>query len=291
MRALIFGCGYLGDLVAARWQAANHEVVIVTRSSERARSFRQRAFSAITADILRPETLTGLPAAEAVLFAVGHDGTSGQSKMEVYAGGVGNVLNALPPDSGRFIYISTTGVYGPSGGDWVDETTPPNPQREGGRASLAAEDALRASPFGARSTILRLAGIYGPGRVPFLKELTARKPIPVPSTGYLNLIHVEDAATVVVAADEHRRNSSVPDVSPQIFCVSDGQPVERREFYDEVARIIGARAPRFVEADPASPRAERSRGNRRVRNQKMLAELNVKLAYPEYRAGLAAILG
>ena len=103
--------------------------------------------------------------------------------------------------SNRFIYISTTGVYGPASGEWIDETTPPDPQRDGGRASLAAERALAASPFAARGVILRLAGIYGPGRVPFIEELCAGEPIPAPTTGYLNLIHVDDAAETVLAAD------------------------------------------------------------------------------------------
>ena len=80
-----------------------------------------------------------------------------------------NVLAALPAETGRLIYISTTGVYGPADGDWVDEVTPPDPQREGGRASLAAEQVLAAHPLGQRSVILRLAGIYGPGRVPFIR--------------------------------------------------------------------------------------------------------------------------
>ena len=86
--------------------------------------------------------LRNLPAAETVLFAVGFDRAGGQSIEDVYAGGMRNVLAALPADTGRFIYISTTGVYGPAGGEWVDEETPPDPQRDGGRASLAAEQAL-----------------------------------------------------------------------------------------------------------------------------------------------------
>ena len=96
---------------------------------------------------------------------------AGNSIEEVYAGGVRNVLAALPHDTGRFIYISTTGVYGPADGDWVDEETPPDPRRDGGRASLAAEQVLAAHPLGQRGVILRLAGIYGPGRVPFLDKL------------------------------------------------------------------------------------------------------------------------
>jgi nucleoside-diphosphate-sugar epimerase len=102
----------------------------------------------------------------------------------------------------------------------------------------------------------------------------------------LNLIHVDDAAASVIAASE------LPpfDGGPRIYCVSDGQPVKRTEFYREVARLIGAPPPQFVEPDAASPRAERARGNRRIRNDKMLAELQVNLTYPDYRAGLAAIL-
>jgi nucleoside-diphosphate-sugar epimerase len=288
---LIFGCGYLGERVAARWRAAGDKVVVVTRSSQRAETFRQKGFLAIIADITRPETLTALPVADTVLFAVGYDRAADRSLFEVYADGVRNVLNALPADSDRFIYISTTGVYGPAGGNWVDDNTPPDPQRDGGRASLAAEQALAKHPLGVNAVVLRLAGIYGPGRVPFLSELSAGAPIEVPSTGYLNLIHVEDAATVILAAAEHAFSASAAWRSqPQIFCVSDGHPVVRRDFYNEVARILGMPPPGFIEPNPDSPRAERARGDRRVRNDKMLAELGVNLAYPDYRSGLAAIL-
>ena len=80
------------------------------------------------------------------------------------------------------------------------------------------------------------------------------------------------------------------DDGPRVYCVSDGQPVERGEYYSEVARQIGAPPPRFVEPDPNSPRAARAESNRRISNDRMLAELRVTLAYPDYRAGLAAIL-
>jgi nucleoside-diphosphate-sugar epimerase len=223
-----------------------------------------------------------LPVADRVLFAVGFDRQGGQSIHDVYANGVQNVLAALPAATKRFIYISTTGVYGPADGGWVDEVTPTDPRREGGQASLAAEQVIASHPLGQRSVVLRLAGIYGPGRVPFLKELRAGEPIAAPATGWLNLIHVEDAATVVVAASE----TALPAAGPQIYCVSDGQPVERGEFYGEVARQIGAAPPRFVEPDPNSPRAARAEGNRRVNNARMLADLRVQLAYPDYRAGL-----
>ena len=77
---------------------------------------------------------------------------------------------------------------------------------------------------------------------------------------------------------------------PRVYCVSDGHPVERGEFYREVARRIGAQPPTFVQPEPDSPRAMRAESDRRVCNTRMLNELGVKLKYDNYRAGLAAIL-
>jgi nucleoside-diphosphate-sugar epimerase len=285
MRTLIFGCGYLGERVATRCLYAGDDVTVVTRSTENAEQFVQRGLRAIVADVTRPETLKNLPAPDSVLYAVGFDRSSSRSIIEVYAGGVQNVLDALSRDTRRFIYISTTGVYGSAGGGCVDENTPTDPQRDGGKASLAAEQALAVHPHGRRSVILRLAGLYGPGRVPFIEDLRAGRPIAAPQSGYLNLIHVDDAAAVVVAA------ANLPPLDgPRTYCVSDGHPVQRRAFYEEVARRIGASPPQFTEPDPNSPRAARAAANRRVRNDRMLQELDVKLEYPDYRAGLRAIL-
>jgi nucleoside-diphosphate-sugar epimerase len=289
MAKLIFGCGYLGGRVAMRWRSAGHDVVVVTRSDERAKRFQRDGYTAIVADATRPESLRNLPTAESVLFAVGYDRSTDsprQSIDAVYAGGMRNVLAALPTDVGRFIYSSTTGVYGGASNEWVDESTPPDPQRDGGRASLAAERILEAHPLSAQGIILRLAGIYGPGRVPFIDKLLAGEPIPAPVTGYLNLIHVDDAATVILAADKF----APLEHGPRVYCVSDGQSVDRGEFYREVARKIGAPPPRFVDSDPNSPRTARAESSRRVRNDRMFADLRVTLAYPDYRAGLAAIL-
>jgi nucleoside-diphosphate-sugar epimerase len=283
MAKLVIGCGYLGERVARRWLDAGHTVVIATRSEGRAEAFRRRGYQATIADVTRPETLRQLPAAESVLFAVGFDRASHNSIQEVYAGGVRNLLAALPAETGRFIYISTTGVYGPASGEWVDEVTPPDPKREGGRASLAAEEAISEHPLGLRSVVLRLAGIYGPGRIPFIRELRTGEPIPARTSGWLNLIHVDDAAEVVVAADALNSIQN----SPRLYCVSDGQPVERGEFYSELARQLGAQPPRFVEPNPDSPHAARAETNRRIDNARMLAELRVTLTYSDYRAGLA----
>jgi nucleoside-diphosphate-sugar epimerase len=286
MIRLVFGCGYLGERVAQRWRDEGDEVVIVTRNIERARSFDTQGYGTVVADVTRPEMLSNLPTANTVLFAVGHDRASAQPIAEVYAGGVQNVLAALPAATGRFIYISTTGVYGDAQGGWVDEQTPPDPQREGGRASLTAEQVLAAHPLGCRGIILRLAGLYGPGRIPFIDELRAGIAIPAPSSGYLNLIHVDDAAAIIVAAAQLAPFQD----GPRIYCVSDGYPMQRGEFYQEIARQIGSRAPRFSEPDPHSPRAARARADRRIGNDRMRSELCATLAYPDHIAGLSALL-
>lgn len=298
MTKLIFGCGYLGERVAIRWRDAGDDVIIVTRNRERAELLERQHFRAIVADVTQPDTLSNLPAVETVLYAVGFDRAGDQSIEAVYAGGVGKVLAALPLDTGRFIYISTTGVYGDAGGDWVDEQTRPDPQRDGGRASLAAEEALAAHPLGSRSVILRLAGIYGPGRIPFLDRLRAGEPISAISEGYLNLIHVDDAAAAVSAAERLvlSKLSPVNELPPpleqsRIYCISDGHPVQRGDYYAEVARIIGAPKPRFVAPDPDSPRAARAANDRRVSNARMQDEMQMQLSYPDYRAGLVEILG
>ncbi|MGD9632988.1 MAG: NAD-dependent epimerase/dehydratase family protein [Pirellulales bacterium] len=284
MTNLLFGCGYLGERVAKRWLDAGHAVVVVTRSQERAAAFTQSGFQPIVADITQPVALRNLPAADTVLFSVGFDRTAGGSIEQVYAGGLQNVLAALPSTVRRVIYISTTGVYG-SGhdGEWVDEDTPSDPQRDGGKASLAAERVLAASPLADRGIALRLAGIYGPGRIPFVDTLRAGEPIPAISEGYLNLIHVDDAAAIVVAAAEQQRRRP-------IYCVSDGHPVERGAYYREVARLLGAAPPTFMKPDLNSPRAARAEANRRINNARMLSDFAITLEYPDYRAGLAAIL-
>lgn len=297
---LIFGCGYLGSRVAKLWHSAGEHSVAFTRRDVGAEAVFEAGTLAVQADVTRPETLTALQALpalggtppESLLYAVGFDRTAGPDIHAVYADGLRNVLTALPESVDRAIYISTTGVYGTAGGGWVDETTPTDPQRDGGKASLAAEEILRDHPLGKRSAILRLAGIYGPGRVPYLDKLKAGEPVAAPSAGWLNLIHVDDAARIVVAMDHWLAKREAGD-GPHVFCVSDGSPAVRGEYYAEAARLIGAPPPQFTTPPADSPAAARAGADRRVSNAKLRAwmeEAGIALLYPSYREGLAQIL-
>lgn len=283
MSKLVFGCGYLGERVARRWRDAGEQVIVVTRSTERAAQFGRTGYTPIVADVMRPASLVNLPATDTVLYAVGYDRTAGVSLYDLYVHGVQATLDALPSQIGKLIYVSSTGVYGQSRGESVDEESPCEPTREGGRACLAAEHAIAAHALGSRAITLRMAGLYGPGRIPNAQEIRCARPIAAPETGFLNLIHVDDAATVVLAAAERAR-------PPRTFVVSDGHPVERRAYYEELARLLAAQPPRFAAGAPDSPAAARATTDKRVNSARMAAELDPAVQYPSYREGLAAIV-
>jgi len=290
---LIVGCGYLGMRVARRWLAAEEPVAAVTRHARRAEEFRATGILPIIAEVTQPASLeqlrTLLGPGDTLLYAVGYDRSAGLAMDQVYVEGLRHVLAAIHPEIGRVIYISSTGVYGQVAGETIDEESPTEPTREGGRVCLAAEQALLASPFGARSVILRLAGIYGPGRVPNRADLLAQKPLPFDPASALNLVHVEDAATVVLAAEKSA-------TTPRTYVVSDGHPVARGDYYAELARLWNTSMPTFAtpgEPDPtrgatiAAPR--RGGADKRVDPTRMRRELAPVFQYPDYRAGLRGI--
>ncbi len=275
-RGLVVGCGYTGAVVAARWQQDGVEVFATTRSAARAAAFAARGWTPVAWDVLRGGD--PLPATDAIVYAVGHDRTQGASMADIYVGGLRRTIHALPA-GGMLVYVSSTGVYGDAGGAWVDEATPPAPVDDSGAVCLAAEETLRAvaNAAGRDWAIVRAAGIYGPGRMIGVEALKAGVPMPGDPQGFLNLIHVEDLAAALDAVARRGEPG-------EIYLAADGQPPAREDFYAEAARLLGVPAPRF---DGAATR--RHRGNRRVASAK-LRRLEVEFAYPNFRAGLAALL-
>jgi nucleoside-diphosphate-sugar epimerase len=275
MAKLVIGCGYLGRRVAALWLARGHTVRALTRG--RADELRGLGIEPVVGDVREPLDLLAPETADTVLYAVAPDRRGGESAEDVWLGGLGNLLLAIRdwPVRPRLIFVSSTGVYGQSGGEEVDEASRTEPADELGRVVLAAERLLRER--WPEATVLRFAGIYGPGRLIRSQSLLKGEPIPADPDGWLNLIHVEDGAAAVVAADERARPG-------ETYNVADGAPVRRRDFYARLAELLCAPAPRFV--PPAGP----DWVNRRVSNRKMLAELGVALRSPTYEEGLRASL-
>jgi len=301
-KRLVIGCGYLGSRAADRWRAAGDEVsaafaaagfrpLVADLAAAKAPASEGRAAGASGAvPPAHLAALIGLPPLDTVLFAVGYDRTSTPSMREVYVDGLRNVLATLAESAqaaeriGRFLYVSSTSVYGQSDGSWIDEESACQPTREGGRICLEAEGVLAAHPLASRAVVLRLAGLYGPGRIPQREALLRGEPVASAAEGFLNLIHVDDAASVALAAAAH------PRPSPR-YNVSDGHPVLRREYYAAAARLLGAPPPCFIPPAGGTPKEARGEANRRIANGKMLRELGLQLAYPSYREGLAAALG
>lgn len=281
---LIFGCGFLGHPVALRWLKEGHAVYALTRSPERAESLASEGISPVLGDITRPESLGNFPAADSILFAVGYDRSAGYEIDKVYVTGLANVLDQLDTLPRRFIYISSTGVYGQTDGRWLDEDSPCQPRRAGGRACLAAEKLLSEHEIAPRTVSLRCAGLYGPGRIPRLESVRAQRAISARGDTYLNLIHVEDAVEAVLAVDRASHPSSV-------YVVSDGHPVVRRDFYDELARLLGVAPPQLTLSGDDENDRRRGSENKRMRNDRIIHELGIVPKNPNYREGLASILG
>jgi nucleoside-diphosphate-sugar epimerase len=276
---LILGCGYLGRRVARRWLAQRRPVHALTRDGESAAALRGEGVEPIVGDVLLPATLAQLPRVATVLYAIGFDRASGASMRQVYVDGLANVLDRLPRPE-RFIYVSSSGVYGQTDGGWVDEDSPTEPLEESGRIVLDAERLLHARL--PEAIILRFSGIYGPGRLLRQKALEAGEPIVGAPDKWLNLIHVEDGADAVLAAEERAQPG-------RIYNVCDDAPVRRRAFYAELAKRLHAPPPRFVLPASDQPAPPHEKANRRIRNARMTGELGVTLRFADCVAGLAAV--
>ncbi len=279
MAKLILGCGFLGLRVARRWLEMSQTVFAVTRSPERAARLKAEGMTPVIADVTDPASLADLPKADTVLYAVGFDRQGGHPIRDVYVDGPSHVWQRLSDRAQRIIYISTTGVHGQDSREPINESSPCAPRSEAARAHLDAERALRQHPLGQQAIILRMAGLYGPGRLPRKADLFAQRPTSSSPEGMINLIHIDDAASAVLAAEQVAE-------PPRTYLISDGSPLRRRDFLEEMARLVGAPPPQFV-AESQRPVNLRGASDKRISNRRMLEELHLKLRYSTYREGLA----
>ncbi|MES2814527.1 MAG: SDR family oxidoreductase [Pseudomonadota bacterium] len=183
-------------------------------------------------------------------------------------------------------YLSTTGVYGDHDGGWVDETTPLTPQSDRGRQRVLAEGQWLAT--GLPVHIFRLAGIYGPGRGPFekVRDGTARRIIKPGQV--FSRIHVDDIAQVLEASMRQPNPGAA-------YNVCDDNPCPPQEVIGYAAQLLGMPEPAAVPFEAVAPTmTPMALGfyseSKKVRNDRIKHELGVKLLYPDYPLGLAALL-
>lgn len=279
MKRLVIGCGFLGLPLAKSWQNAGDEVFATTRSKPRAAEFSDAGLNPIVLDVTHASSVRQLATMtfDTVVVAVGMDRSVGDSVHDVYVGGLENVLQDLHPQTGQVIYISSTGVFGDFGGDWVDETSPTNPVRDGGKACLAAEHLLQNSRFADRATILRMAGLYGNDRVPTKGTIAAKQWSKLSPQGYLNLIHVDDAVSATCAAAEQK-------LLNELLLVADSSPTLRGEYYQFLADRFGLGAIPWQDHQP-DPNS-RGSASKRISNKKLLQRTGLVLKHPDFRSGL-----
>ena len=265
---LIFGCGYLGRVVARMWRGNGHRVAALTRRNAPALS--ALGVEPLVGDVCDRASLSTLPAARTVLYSVGIDRSAGHSMRKVYVEGLANVLDALPP-GGRFVYVSSTSVYGQSDGEFVSEASATEPTEESGKVVQEAERLLRAKRPDA--IILRSAGIYGPDRLLRKAPILKGEPLVGDAEKWLNLIHVVDGASAVLHAESHAAPGDT-------YNVSDGAPVSRRDFYTRLGELLGVEAKFEPRPEPGAP-------NRRIDSTRFRA-LGWTPAFASYREGLTA---
>ncbi|MEE2760704.1 MAG: SDR family oxidoreductase [Pseudomonadota bacterium] len=272
---ICFGMGYTARALAASLDRKRWKVSGTIRGSETAAEFDVVDFRAAE---------VALAAANHVLVSVPPD-AAGDSVLLRYGDQLGAHGNL------RWIgYLSTTGVYGDTGGALADEATPCNPTNARSQWRLDAERAWLSLAENNRMPlhIFRLAGIYGPGRST-LDNLRAHRARRIDRPGFkFSRIHVADAASVLRASIAAPRPGT-------IYNVCDDVPAAQADVISHASGLLGLEPPPLVpfaevEAD-LSPMARTFwSDNRRIDNSRIKSDLGITLLYPDYRAGLAAIM-
>ncbi len=282
--SLIVGCGYLGRRLARELQAGGNAVRGVVRSIPSAQRLADEGIAALLADLDE----RGLPArgtAGETVYYLAPPPAQGREDRRIQRFLEGLVESGQPQ---RILYISTTGVYGDCAGQWVDETWPANPGVDRAWRRWDAEQRLRRwrEQTRAELVILRVAGIYGPGKLP-LARLRKGLPMVAPEQApWTNRIHVDDLVQACLLGMQRGRDG-------EVYNACDGSPGNMADYFNRVADLAGLPRPPVI--DLADAEGALSAGlrsylaeSRRLRNDKLLQELGLVLRYPDLAAGLPA---
>ncbi len=297
-RVAIIGCGYVGSALGEALVRDGHDVVGTTTTPTRAEGLRALGIEPEVIELAEVKRLHALLLDREAVYLTVAPRRQGECYREVYLAGVKNLLLAVGCTAvKRIVYTSSTRVYGQCDGGWVDESSPTDPRDENGRILLEAEHALLAgvgqcggqvgcgvsesaeTPRGLKpgarrdehtvyATVVRLGGIYGPGR-----DLVARirsRAGTQRSDGdtYVNLIHLDDIVSALIALLDVRHHG--------VLNLTDGQPEPRREFYDRVLSRAGLPPIRWLRG------ALRTRPGKRVRNALIIDTLGLVLKHPTH---------
>jgi len=277
-RLLSLGHGYSAQALARQLLPQGWTVIGTTRDPDKAERLRADGIVPLLWDRMAVEEALGR--VSHVLISAGPD-AEGDPALRLCGPAVAERAAQLDWVG----YLSTTGVYGDHGGGWVDEDTPLTPGTRRGAMRLAAEDAWRAIPD-LPLHIFRLAGIYGPGRGPFAKVRAGTARRIVKPGQVFSRIHAEDIAQVLEASIRQ------PDPGA-VYNLCDDDPAPPQDVILHAAELLGLEPPpeeAFDSAEMSAMARSFYAESKRVSNRRIKEELGVTLYYPDYRAGLAALL-
>lgn len=285
MRVLIVGCGYVGLPLGVELMKQGHEVFGLRRSAGGEAEIAAAGVKPLIADITRPEELAKLPGPfDCVVNTVSSTKGGEEEYRQVYLQGTRNLIEWLAPmPLKKFVYTSSTSVYGQTDGSVVKESSPAEPASPTSRLLVETEklllDAAQSKKFPA--VILRVAGIYGPERGHLFQQyLRNEARIAGKGERILNMIHRDDLVGVILAALKSGR-------AGEIYNAADDEPVAQIHFFRWLSETLGKWMP---PAAAEEENAARKRGltNKKVSNRKLKMELGVALKYPTFRQGYTA---
>lgn len=272
-KVLIAGCGDVGIALGLELVGEGHRVFALRRNV----GALPASLGAVTADLTDAATLRSLPEVEWVFYTAAADGRDEKAYERAYVIGVRNILASLAAQNRsvrRFVFVSSTGVYGQDDGEWVDESSPTEPGRFSGRKLLEGERLCRQGPYPA--TVVRFGGIYGPGRTRLIEQVRAGARCVEEPPSYTNRIHRDDCSGVL-------RHLMTLDPPAPVYAGVDCEPAPKCAVMDWLAERLGAPAPRRERGNAGAG------GGKRVSNGRLLAS-GCEFRYPTYREGYAQVI-
>ncbi|MEE2777067.1 MAG: NAD-dependent epimerase/dehydratase family protein [Acidobacteriota bacterium] len=272
-RVLIAGCGYVGERLGQRLLHSRHSVHCARRDA----SSLGAALRPISADLCDEHAVDRLPFPfETIVYTVAADESTPEAYRRAYVEGPLRLLRrasreAIPT---RFLFASSTSVYGEDAGSWVDETTQPYPAGFRGEILIEAEETIRHET--AQSACIRFGGIYGPGRTHLIEAARAASPsYDIETDRFTNRIHADDAARAL----DHLLHLEALE---SIYIGVDEEPARRSEVMAWLRQQLDATAPRSPEGNSAA-------SGKRC-DSRALRESGFEFRFPTFREGYSALL-
>lgn len=285
MRVLIVGCGYVGLKLGQELLRAGHGVTGIRRSPAGATEMEAAGITPVITDITRCRAFERISGPfDWVVNTAAAGGGGSEDYRAVYLEGTRCLLEWLganPP--AKYVYTSSTGVYAQNDGSTVTEDCPTEPATETGRVLVETERTLlrAAAERDFPGVVLRVAGIYGPGRGYALKQyLGGEAVLAGDGSRLMNMIHRDDVARAIACALERGQPG-------RVYNVVDDEPVSQRDFYAWMAQRLGGPMPPSA-GDLSSQNRRRGVTHKRVSNRRLREELGCELTYPTFRQGYAA---